>query len=134
MRTVEDRFWEKVDITPSCWNWKAAVSVGYGRFGYEGFMRTAHRVAWKLMTGSYPPESLDHLCQNKLCVNPDHLEPVSASENSRRRSGVWNDTCRNGHVSDWRRNGSTKRMCRPCANARDRANDARKRSLRENNS
>jgi hypothetical protein len=65
-----------------CWNWKGYVlNSGYG--GYSGHL--AHRYFWEQVHGPIPPKmTIDHLCQNKLCVNPDHMEVVTNAENVRR--------------------------------------------------
>ncbi len=85
-RPVADRFWEKVDATGDCWEWLGSRhSKGYGWFRMGSQMKKAHRVAWVLLIGPIPDGlTLDHLCLNPPCVNPDHLEPVTAAENTRR--------------------------------------------------
>lgn len=86
-----DRFWRFVDKSSpdGCWLWTGATTLGYGRFGLGGKSIRAHRVAWELTRGPIPAGmTLDHLCHTTTCVRPDHLEPVSQSENSRRGSGV----------------------------------------------
>lgn len=86
-KTPEDRFWEKVQKTETCWNWKgAADQKGYGRFGIkQGLIVLAHRFSYELLVGPIPVGlTLDHLCRNPSCVNPAHLEPVTLSENLRR--------------------------------------------------
>lgn len=84
----ELRFWAKVEKEygpGGCWNWTAALANGYGAFGVDGITNRAHRVAWKLLRGDIPSSVvLDHLCENKSCVNPDHLDPTSNAENIRR--------------------------------------------------
>jgi hypothetical protein len=78
-------FWHRVHKTQSCWIWTAAASNGYGLFNYHGYSLRAHRVAYALANGGIPTGLvIDHLCADKLCVNPSHLEAVTASENSRR--------------------------------------------------
>ena len=84
-----DRFWPKVEFTGFCWNWTAGTSAkGYGCFrlgGHDGKRTSAHRVAYELLVGPIPDGlELDHLCRNRRCVNPDHLEPVTGDENKRR--------------------------------------------------
>lgn len=107
-----------------CWEWTAAQTPGgYASFHVKGLAHAAHRVAYLLMTGPIPDGlHLDHLCRNKLCVNPDHLEPVTQAENNR-RAGAARTHCAQGHEytaanTYRRRNGS--RDCRACN--RDRAN------------
>jgi hypothetical protein len=75
-----------VDPATQCWNWTGAISAGsYGSIYYEGRMQKAHRVMWRLERDEIPDGmDLDHLCRNRLCINPDHLEPVTRSENLRR--------------------------------------------------
>ena len=77
-RPLEERFWEKVDKTPTCWLFQAAVtSNGYGHFsvgGRAGGRRRAHRVAWELTFGPIPDGLFVlHRCDTRLCVNPTHL-------------------------------------------------------------
>src|SRR5690606_41377855 len=57
----------------------------YGRISINNTATYAHRVAWELLMGPIPEGlTIDHLCHNKLCVNPDHLEPVTFGENASR--------------------------------------------------
>lgn len=89
-RPLEERFWEKVEKRgpDECWEWGGTVADGYGRFREGGFGSSpvrAHRVAYKLLVGPIPEGLvLDHLCENRGCVNPAHLEPVTNRENLRR--------------------------------------------------
>lgn len=78
-----DRFWTKVDATGDCWEWTASTSGGgYGWFMCEHGSVPAHRWSWEHLVGPIPDSlQLDHLCRNRGCVNPDHLEPVSQAEN-----------------------------------------------------
>ena len=82
-----------------CWEWRGRLDrSGYGRHGWK----LAHRVVWEEEVGPIPEGlTLDHLCVNPPCVNPSHLEPVTASENLRRRHArerVDDDHCKRGHL------------------------------------
>lgn len=86
-RPRAERFWEKVEVNShGCWFWTAHVSPsGYGRFSVDGRTAYAHRVAYELAVGQIPVGlQIDHLCSNKRCVRPDHLEVVTNAENTRR--------------------------------------------------
>lgn len=82
------RITERIHKTESCWLWTGDVgNSGYGAFIEHASRRTspAHRSVYKILVGPIPVGlTLDHLCRNKLCVNPAHLEPVTLSENCRR--------------------------------------------------
>ena len=77
----------RVRVTDGCWHWRGAVtSSGYGCVAYEGRLWSTHRLAYELLSGPIPDGlQIDHLCRNKLCCNPQHLEPVTAQENRRRQ-------------------------------------------------
>ena len=74
-----DRFWSKVDKSGDCWLWTAATnSRGYGVTWSDGALGLAHRRSYTDAKGPIPDGmELDHLCRTPVCVNPDHLEPVS---------------------------------------------------------
>ena len=87
----DERFWAKVDQSggpDDCWPWqgKTRDAPGYGMFADGGTSFRAHRLAWELANERPIPkgQTIDHKCRNKSCCNPDHLESVSAEENSRR--------------------------------------------------
>jgi len=93
-QTEADRFWSKVDRSApeGCWLWLGQRNAwGYGHFRRTlapGVHQTlkAHRFAYVLAIGPIPPGlTLDHLCGHPACVRPEHLEPVTAAENLRRR-------------------------------------------------
>lgn len=112
--TLAERFWPKVDASGDCWEWTGARNPeGYGRIGAGrrgSATLHAHRVAWELLVGPVPAHlELDHLCRNPRCVNPDHLEPVSRTENIRR--GQWKQ--RN---ADWHRAYQFNRVTRVVTN------------------
>ena len=82
--TLHDIIWSKftVNETSGCWEWNGAIgSLGYGSYS----TKLAHRLMYEDVRGPIPEALvLDHLCRVRHCVNPDHLEPVTLSENVRR--------------------------------------------------
>jgi HNH endonuclease len=84
---IEERFWRYVDADGPCWLWTGTRigRTGYGHISLNGQTTLAHRWAWEFLIGPIPKGmQLDHLCRVKCCVNPDHLEVVTPSENTRR--------------------------------------------------
>lgn len=69
-----------------CWIWQMAINAdGYGMLTRRGRQRIAHRMVYEELRGAIPTGmQIDHLCRVRECVNPDHLEPVSGTENTRR--------------------------------------------------
>jgi len=129
-----ERFAEKVNhVASGCWEWTAYVgNSGYGRFWLDGKGALAHRWSYEYHVAPIPEGLfIDHLCRNKVCVNPSHLEPVTPSENVLRGNGpsaaaARGDTithCPQGHEyteeNTYMSGGS--RVCRICKRANARA-------------
>ena len=128
-QTVSDRFWAKVRKGDLCWEWTAAKSTGAGVFRLNGANVLAHRFAYEQLVGPIPTGLvLDHLCRNRACVRPDHLEPVTIGENVMRGEGACPRNARKTHcVRGHALSGSNiyesrlkhgHRICRVCASER----------------
>lgn len=136
---VLPRFLAKVEKTETCWLWTAWIERnGYGRFWLDGRQHGAHRVAYELYVGPIPAGfEIDHLCRVKHCVNPGHLEAVTAAENVRRMAVVRTPyqslmgACRNGHPYDRENTIVTPsgRACATCKRDASRAHYERNREL-----
>lgn len=134
-----ERFLAKVDVTDEgCLRWTGTVLPnGYGHFrGDLSQMTLAHRFAYETFVGPIPRGlHIDHLCRNRLCVNPAHLEPVTCRENALRGEAPTvalhlAGRCARGHtdfvtlVSE----GRTRRICRTCRNERSKEHQRRRRA------
>jgi hypothetical protein len=123
---IEKRFWNKVHKTSSCWIWQGATKGrddDYGCVRINGRGEYAHRVAYELVKGPIPNGlHLDHLCRERLCVNPDHLEPVDNRTNILRGIGPTAANarmkfCKRGHELNDQNVSITSagsRQCNPC--------------------
>lgn len=83
-------FWTKVRKSDGCWEWTGYIaSHGYGLISVSSKRTYAHRFSWELTNGAIPIGLvIDHLCMNRSCVRPDHLEVVTNHENWRRGFSV----------------------------------------------
>lgn len=133
MQSPSERFWSKVQKTETCWKWQGGKhSNGYGRFYPKHDVEVgAHEFAYTLQSGAIPEgKELDHLCKNRDCVNPSHLEPVTHHENLLRGATIpaknaVKTHCIRGHPLEGDnltkahlKNG--QRHCRQCHNLRRR--------------
>jgi hypothetical protein len=127
IESMPERFWDKVDkhsgtysefVDTLCWEWMAhKTDRGYGMFWLNDRNHLAHRISYELTKGIIPDGlEIDHLCRNHSCVNPDHLEAVSPSENHRRIIHI--EFCLNGHEytveNTYIRKDNGSRMCKRC--------------------
>ena len=123
-RDEEERFWGHVRDDGDCWVWTAALDRdGYGAFtGYPSKKNwRAHRFAYQRVCGLIPEGLvLDHLCRNRACVNPSHLEPVTNRVNHQRGFLATRTHCVNGHEFSEENTRKTKvqRFCRACRRQR----------------
>lgn len=135
-----DNFTRYVELANGCWEWTGPrfQSNGYGQMsrGYRG-TKLAHRAFYLKHVGDVPDGlQLDHLCRNRRCVNPEHLEPVTGQENQLRGvTGYGARTrCRSG-IHDITKPDSwyvppgdpTQRTCYECAKAKWARRDAKRR-------
>ena len=128
------RFWSKVDkfIGGDCWVWLAKKSkgpsrgAGYGQFQTDsGKHVSAHRWAYTNMIGTIPEGLvIDHLCNNRSCVNPSHFKITTNKENVRR--SLVRTHCIYGHPLH---RGALQNVCATCKRDWARCNAAAKRRL-----
>jgi hypothetical protein len=118
-----------------CWIWEGFIdSVGYGRYAHpiKGYSSTAHRVVYEFFYGDIEPDlEIDHLCSNKSCINPFHMEKVSSHVNTLRSNNnsainARKTHCIRGHEftkenTHWYKSFRSEHMsrsCRACKNLR----------------
>lgn len=146
----ETRFSEKHPIgyviqENGCWDWVGNTGPsGYGKIKSRGRNLRAHRWMYEQVKGEIPSGlTLDHLCRRPICVNPDHLEPVTTRENTMRglgfaRANAEKTHCIRGHdlvpgniyVPPGKKPGRSIRMCILCLRARKREYTERRRRAR----
>jgi hypothetical protein len=84
-KRVEDKI--LVNDDTGCWEWQGCTNSngGYGRVYFGRRSQVVHRYVYELLKNQIPEGAeLDHLCYNRICCNPEHLEPVTHRENMRR--------------------------------------------------
>lgn len=138
--TPAERFKAKVeDGENGCWQWIGGKkAAGYGQFSVDGRKTIAHRWAYSYYVAAIPDGyEIDHLCSNRSCVNPAHLEAVPLDVNRERRNAR-KTHCINGHeftpdnTALWTDDeGYVSRRCRICARAALRRLEARRRAARD---
>ena len=144
-KTLSDRIFPRIRLTShGCWEWTGNKNVkGYGRFWMRGKDYMSHRVIYEHFKGRVSSNlCLDHLCRNRACQNPDHLEPVTNAINLKRGESFstlnGNKThCHRGHEFSKTNTYLTpqgRRKCRACARLQkqlSRARQASKKSLQQ---
>lgn len=122
--TVEQRLNIYTLKSESCWDWTGYLNVyGYGQLTILGKKKLAHRISYEIYRGPIPNGMvIDHTCQNKKCVNPDHLEVVTNAENIRRRNHIlWSSRngCNKGHgIQKIYVDSKDRRKCKECDSLR----------------
>lgn len=131
-RDMLSRLINKVEINDEtgCWDWIGSVfKKPYGDYGQirmggkDGKCKKAHRISYEHFVGKFEDNlELDHICHNTLCINPQHLEPVTHAENQRRRKDSRLPNCRHGHLytqeTTYIRPDNGRRECITCRRTR----------------
>lgn len=127
----EARFWRGIEISDDgCWEWQGWLTPeGYGYIGLDGRTVPVHRYSYELLVRPIAEGlTIDHLCRNRRCVNPNHLEPVTERVNTLRGTSpsaryAARTHCARGHeytaentkIRRGKNGGAGSRICRACA-------------------
>lgn len=134
-----DRYWAKVCVGKpwECWDWEGTInSDGYGVLHLHNRQYRAHRLAYEVQRGPIPEGLvIDHLCRNRRCANPFHMEPVQNGENIRRGVSPWainarRTHCVHGHefTPENTRHDKGKRYCLECKRRSTRISERKRRA------
>lgn len=134
----------RVTISDGCWEWTGAKDTsGYGRVGTQAGVRQTHRVFYEWFVGPIADDmQLDHLCRNRGCVRPSHLEQVTLQENTNRSDSTLavvnraKTKCPKGHdysPDNLVKSMLPKRVCLTCQRARAAAWHRKRRQAKQLN-
>ena len=147
-KSVESRFWSKVDKSGDCWNWTGAKNAnGYGLLTFwidgKAILRGAHRISKQLAGESIDSMHVHHECHNPKCVNPAHLTVLSPGEHTLRHPEAWahfqieRTHCKRGHeftpentLTYQYKGRSAEKHCRECGKAARRQRTLRQQQAR----
>ncbi len=148
-RPIKERLLDLIDKDRDCWVWTGSTNhAGYGRLTTGSRTdntrrtRSAHRVSYEVFKGEIPDGlTIDHLCRNRKCINPEHLEAVTIKENIHRGNPLWKQEsarthCPKGHEytedNIYRyatKHGGFCRNCKTCMKARTKRRYAERSAL-----
>lgn len=132
----------RVGSETDCWEWMGQRTTGgYGVLSVKGRMHMTHRLVYEVLVGPIPVGlQIDHLCRNRACCRPDHLEPVTAKVNSERGMRAQAEECKYGHPFSGDNLGFRKqsryphlvaRVCLTCQRDRGRRGQEKRRQAQQ---